>query len=276
MLVPTAINIVLIYLLDYSITIGKWNKKEIKLFYPGLVVTSYLEVLPEIRTTKRSVTSLHDFIDFWLAMDDALPPQAYLSAGTSRALEWAAENYPRINVDDLARLLTTLRLKMERYTIERYGRFTKEGLLERSIPVLTRIYELFAVTLVPPATGKAKRSTITYITAETIIFEADLEVTFDLYPQATREYSNLAVIRRYALHDATEYEAALVLPITTPTVLRVQQEKNIELPQLSDKLLREPRRENKVKAGTLTVNELPTRVAIEAVPIRKFRETAAQ
>lgn len=186
------------------------NQKDIKYYYPGLVVTTFLEISPIIKPNAKSITSLHDFIYFWMAMTenklydpDPKSIDSYLDWNDKKSYKG-----PKLENEDLRSLLISLNKKMARYTVRVFGTFTVEGIINRSLPLLNIVYESFSAV-------KAKKS-------KKFIMNEEL-VDMSNYPLAKDNYHRLAIIDRY--WDDDENTLALVV---LPMADKPTQEKTVD------------------------------------------------
>lgn len=175
------------------------TQKDIKFYYPGLVITSFLEISPIIKPNIKSVTSLHDFVNFWVAMTenklydpDPKTIDSYLSWNDKKSYKG-----PRLQNEDLRSLLISLNKKMARYTVRVFGAFTAEGVISRSIPLLNIVYESFS--------SKRVKKSGSFLMGEEYIDMSN-------YPLAKDHYRRLAIIDRYWDNDGNAL-AYVVLPM---------------------------------------------------------------
>jgi hypothetical protein len=198
----------------------KIEEKDIRFVYPGLVVTAFLTILPIIEPDGDSITTLSDFLDFWLEMTDEFPDGGFRNI--KRVVTWAEENYPRINGTDLEALLIWLTAEIDRNTVVIAGKFTKKGLLQKIKPLLGKVYYLFSCV----------RDDDQYYTTEGA-FDAGIEVDMINYPRAKEHYQRIGVLRRGGAGPGASGPALVTIPLSIKTIVGpTVRESSIKLPPL--------------------------------------------
>lgn len=120
----------------------KWvqNNPEGNKFYPGLVISAFIEETPTLSRKGVGLTTFHDYMTFWNELIHSSPTYYKYDEMST----WMMENGYAIAISAVGKILKALSEKKHKFNAKEVL-FSVEGAVTRCTPIFTKVFETFIV-----------------------------------------------------------------------------------------------------------------------------------